>query len=190
MIKLVVGLGNPGRQYEGTRHNVGFWFVDELAFRFRADWRMNKRCNAQIAQIKISENDVMLMKPLTFMNNSGASVSACVCYHQLCAENVLVVHDELDFLPGIVRFKKGGGHAGHNGLRDIVARLGVNNFLRLRIGIGRPMGRQLVADFVLSSPNCDDRQVIRDAYEKILVKFDLLFENNLDRALSELHAKQ
>lgn len=188
MIKLIVGLGNPGQQYCRTRHNVGFWFVDELAEEKNADWLQDKKFQAQIATVKIQQEKVVLLKPQTFMNRSGFSVLAYIKYFQIDVSEILIIHDELDFLPGIVKLKKNGGHAGHNGLRDIIAQLGTNEFKRLRIGIGRPIGRQQVADFVLSAPSCDDREKIEFAYRSVLSRISVLFEKEIDQAMNELQA--
>lgn len=187
MLKLIVGLGNPGQQYQRTRHNVGFWFVDILAAEHNADWQLDKKFNGQLATIELNEKSITLMKPLTFMNKSGSSVSAYVRYYQLNVEDVLVVHDELDFLPGVARLKKNGGHAGHNGLRDIIAQLNSNDFPRLRIGIGRPPGRQAVADYVLSAPSKDDQEKIESASKGVLSRLNVLFGKDLDHAMNELH---
>ncbi len=187
MIKLIVGLGNPGQQYQNTRHNAGFWFVDELVSASNALWQNNKKYNAHIALVKIDRHDVVLLKPLTFMNKSGFSVAAYMRYHQLQIDEILVIHDELDFVPGVVKLKKNGGHAGHNGLRDIIAQVGANNFLRLRIGIGRPDGNVPVADYVLNVPSRDDQIKIELSYKKILAKLALLFEKELDLAINEFH---
>jgi len=152
MIKLIVGLGNPGRQYEKTRHNAGFLFLDTLADQLGCTWVNESKFQGIFTQGKIANTPVMLLKPDTFMNRSGQSVGKIARYYKLQPEEILVVHDELDFNPGIVKLKKDGGHAGHNGLRDIIAHLNSNQFYRLRIGIGRPAAGKFVAVFVLSSP--------------------------------------
>ena len=152
MIKLIVGLGNPGQQYEKTRHNAGFLFLDALAQELGCAWSNQPRFQGSFAEGSIANGKVMLLKPDTFMNRSGQSVGKTARYYKLLPEEILVVHDELDFNPGVVKLKQDGGHAGHNGLRDIIAYLGSKGFYRLRIGIGRPPAGKVVADFVLSPP--------------------------------------
>ncbi len=166
MIKLIVGLGNPGQQYEKTRHNAGFLFLDTLAQELGCAWSNQSRFQGLFAEGSIAGGKVMLLKPDTFMNRSGQSVGKITRYYKLHPEEILVVHDELDFNPGVVKLKKDGGHAGHNGLRDIIAHLGSKEFYRLRIGIGRPAAGKVVADFVLSSPS-------RPEWEMLLNAFDL-----------------
>ncbi len=165
MIKLIVGLGNPGQQYEKTRHNAGFLFLDALARDVGCVWSNQSRFQGLFAQGNIATGSVMLLKPDTFMNRSGQSVGKIARYYKLNPEEILVVHDELDFNPGVVRLKKDGGHAGHNGLRDIIAHLGSKEFYRLRIGIGRPAAGKIVADFVLSSPSKPEWEMLFDAFD-------------------------
>ncbi len=153
MIKLIVGLGNPGLQYERTRHNVGFLFLDRLVFGSGHGWVRESRFDGLLSEIESEGARVMLLKPGTFMNRSGQAVGKVARYYKLVPEEILVVHDELDFDVGVVRLKKDGGHAGHNGLKDIIAHLGSKEFYRLRIGIGRPVSGRVVADFVLSDPS-------------------------------------
>lgn len=188
MIKIVVGLGNPGQQYHRTRHNVGFWFVDSLAVQENIEWQLSKKYNAQIASVNLPCGVVTLLKPMTYMNKSGSSVASYMRYNAIAADELLVIHDELDFLPGTVKLKKEGGHAGHNGLRDIIAQLNSNQFLRMRIGIGRPIGRQSVADFVLTAPAQEDREKIEQACNSILSEFGLLFEKDINYVMNRLHA--
>lgn len=165
MIKLIVGLGNPGQQYEKTRHNVGFWFVDALAERCNANWSVEKKFNGRYALVEMCGNKVYLLKPDTFMNLSGQSVSALQRYYNLALMECLIVHDELDFEPGALRIKQGGGHAGHNGLKSIIACLGGAEFKRMRFGIGRPKAEGSVADYVLSVPSRSDFIKIESAIE-------------------------
>lgn len=166
MIKVIVGLGNPGQQYEKTRHNAGFLFLDALAQELGCTWSYQSRFQGLFAEVGSASGKVMLLKPDTFMNRSGQSVGKLVRYYKLLPEEILVVHDELDFNPGVVKLKKDGGHAGHNGLRDIITHLGSKEFYRLRIGIGRPPAGKLVADFVLSAPS-------KQEWEQLLKVFDL-----------------
>jgi PTH1 family peptidyl-tRNA hydrolase len=165
MIKLIVGLGNPGRQYEKTRHNAGFLFLDALAQEIGCIWSNESRFQGWFAEGSVTNGKVMLLKPDTFMNRSGQSVGKIARYYKLLPEEILVVHDELDFNPGIVKLKKDGGHAGHNGLRDIIAHLGSNGFYRLRLGIGRPPAGKVVADFVLSSPSKPEWELLVQAFD-------------------------
>ena len=165
MIKLIVGLGNPGRQYEKTRHNAGFLFLDVLAQELGSTWADESRFLALFAVGSVANGKVMLLKPDTFMNRSGQSVGKIARYYKILPEEILVVHDELDFNPGVVKLKKDGGHAGHNGLRDIIAHLGSNEFYRLRIGIGRPAAGKVVADFVLSTPSKQEWEMIVNAFD-------------------------
>ena len=165
MIKLIVGLGNPGQQYEKTRHNAGFLFLDALAEELGCSWSNESRFQGLFAEGSVANSKVMLLKPDTFMNRSGQSVGKIARYYKLLPEEILVVHDELDFNPGVVKLKKDGGHAGHNGLRDIIAHLGSKEFYRLRIGIGRPTAGKVVVDFVLSSPSKQEWEMLVNAFD-------------------------
>lgn len=165
MIKLIVGLGNPGRQYEKTRHNAGFLFLDTLAADFGCVWASAPRFEGLFAECSIASERLMLLKPETFMNRSGQSVGKIARYFKLSPEEILVAHDELDFGVGVVRLKKDGGHAGHNGLRDIMAHLGSKEFYRLRIGIGRPPAGKAVVDFVLSSPSKNEWELMLQSFD-------------------------
>lgn len=167
MIKLIVGLGNPGSQYEKNRHNVGFLFLDRLVSGFGCGWVRESRFDGLLAEIGVGGGRVLLLKPVTFMNRSGQSVGKVARYYKLAPEEILVVHDELDFGVGVVRLKKDGGHAGHNGLKDIIAHLGSKEFYRLRIGIGRPLSGKIIADFVLSNPS-------KIEWDSLLLAFDLV----------------
>ncbi len=152
-IQIIAGLGNPGKEYEKTRHNAGFWLLDALASQCGASWRMDKAYNAEITKVTIAGQSVWLMKPQTFMNLSGHAVVPFMRFYRLHPESLLVAHDELDVLPGEVRLKQGGGNGGHNGLKDIQAQLGTPNFWRLRLGIGHPRSlhlKQEVVNFVLA----------------------------------------
>ena len=165
MIKLIVGLGNPGRQYEKTRHNAGFLFLDAVAQKLGCTWSNESRFQGLFAEGSVANGKVMLLKPDTFMNKSGQSVGKIARYYKLLPEEILVVHDELDFNPGVVKLKKDGGHAGHNGLRDIIAHLGSKEFYRLRIGIGRPAAGKIVTDFVLSAPPKNEWELLVAAFD-------------------------
>jgi peptidyl-tRNA hydrolase, PTH1 family len=165
MIKLIVGLGNPGRQYEKTRHNAGFLFLDAVAQKLGCTWSNESRFQGLFAEGSVENGKVMLLKPDTFMNRSGQSVGKIARYYKLLPEEILVVHDELDFNPGVAKLKKDGGHAGHNGLRDIITHLGSKEFYRLRIGIGRPAAGKIVTDFVLSTPSKNEWELLVAAFD-------------------------
>lgn len=171
MIKLIVGLGNPGSQYEKTRHNAGFVFLDSLIAGAGGKWAASSQFQAEVADMKVSHFAVKMAKPMTFMNRSGLSVGGLMRYYKLAPEELLVVHDELELPEGEVRLKKGGGHAGHNGLRDIIAHLDSRDFYRLRLGIGRPSIGSDVAGYVLSKPSAQVWQgferVFADLSEKM-----------------------
>lgn len=160
MIKLIVGLGNPGLQYERTRHNAGFLFLDGLVSDIGAHWSVSESFQAEIANVVVDGHKLMLLKPMTFMNRSGLSVGKLMRYFKFECEQLLVVHDELDLPSGAVRLKCGGGHAGHNGIRDIIAHVGSKDFYRLRIGIGRPLHGLSTADYVLSAFSGQDLEEV------------------------------
>ena len=187
MIKLIVGLGNPGRQYEKTRHNAGFLFLDTLAQELGCAWSNESRFQGLFAEGSVANNKVMLLKPDTFMNRSGQSVGKIARYYKLLPEEILVVHDELDFNPGVVKLKKDGGHAGHNGLRDIIAHLGAKEFYRLRIGIGRPTAGKVVADFVLSSPSKQEWELLVGAFDLSRSFIDQMVAGDMAAVMSKLN---
>ncbi len=187
MFKLIVGLGNPGRQYQKTRHNAGFWFLEGLALEFRAVWRYEPRFQGALASFLFDGQKVWLLKPETYMNKSGLAVAKLVRYYDLQVSEILVVHDELDFEAGIIRFKKNGGHAGHNGLRDIIAHLGSKEFCRLRVGIGRPVRQNNVADYVLSEPTKDEKERINQALTKVYAQQKLMLSGELEYVMNQLH---
>ncbi|MDF9392125.1 MULTISPECIES: aminoacyl-tRNA hydrolase [Methylococcus] len=186
MVRLIVGLGNPGPAYDRTRHNAGFWFIDRLAAAHGCALREESRFHGRVGTIKLTE-PVHLLAPSTFMNRSGLAVAAMAKFYKLAPEQILVVHDELDFGPGIVRIKRDGGHGGHNGLRDIMAHLGSGGFLRLRIGIGRPAGSMAVADYVLAAPSVSDRQAISGAIDKALDCLPELLAGHIEQTMNRLH---
>ena len=187
MLKLIVGLGNPGQQYEKTRHNAGFLFLDGWVAERSAVWSLEKRFQGMVAHIFQGGNKIWLLKPETFMNRSGQSVRKMADFYKIRSEEILVVHDELDFEAGIIKLKKTGGHNGHNGLRDIIVYLGVSDFWRMRVGIGRPVGRQPVADYVLSNPTVSDRMKIITAIERVYPGMDLLIDGDAGKFMSLLH---
>nr|WP_314625915.1 aminoacyl-tRNA hydrolase [uncultured Janthinobacterium sp.] len=190
-IRLIVGLGNPGPEYEQTRHNAGFWLVDNLANSLPGTrLQRDSRYNAMLAKTSIAGKEVWLLEPLTFMNRSGQSVGALVRFFKIAADEVLVVHDELDLMPGIARLKKGGSAGGHNGLKDITAALGTQDYWRLRLGIGHPRTlslQQQVADFVLHRPRREDQELIEQAIDKSLQVMPLIVEGKFEAATMKLH---
>lgn len=164
MIKLIVGLGNPGQQYEKNRHNAGFLFLDRLISEYGGVWLKDSKFHGFVSTMQINGDKIILLKPGAFMNLSGQAVGAVIRYYKIQPAEILVVHDELDFPAGVVKLKKGGGHAGHNGLRDIIAHLDSKEFYRLRIGIGRPVAGKAVADYVLSNPAKAEMEAIESAF--------------------------
>jgi peptidyl-tRNA hydrolase, PTH1 family len=188
-LQLIVGLGNPGAQYARTRHNAGFWFVDRLAEQARTCFKTERKYHAEIAALSIGGIARTVLKPTTFMNNSGTSVSAYANYFRISPSEILVVHDELDFEPGIVRLKRSGGHGGHNGLRDITAHIGAD-FARLRIGIGHPGTAEQVVDYVLTTPSATDRAAIEEALERAVGLLPDIVGGKFDRVMNDLNRKQ
>ncbi len=187
-IRLVVGLGNPGPQYEETRHNVGFWFVDDIARAQGSSWTSESRFQSLMA--KAQAGQIWLAKPQTFMNASGAAVGAIARFYRLEPRDILVVHDELDLMPGDVRIKQGGGHGGHNGVRDIATELASPDFWRLRIGIGHPRTlslQQAVADFVLHRPRPDEEAAMRQGLTRCMQALPSLLGADMAAAQRTLH---
>lgn len=185
--QVVAGLGNPGPDYANTRHNAGFWYVDELARQLGASFSLDRRYHAAIAQASVDGRRVHLIKPMNFMNNSGGGVAAIVKFYKLDPTRVLVAHDELDLPPGEVRVKRGGGHGGHNGLRDIVARLGSRDFARLRIGIGHPGHKNAVSGYVLKRSSADDQRLIEDAIDTVLRETSTLLDGDINAATKTIN---
>lgn len=189
-VRLIVGLGNIGPEYEQTRHNAGFWFVDEIAARHGGTFNREARFFGEVARVRIGPAQVWLLKPGTYMNESGRAVAALAGFHRIEPAQTLVVHDELDLAPGVVRLKRGGGNAGHNGLKDIAARFGADT-LRLRIGIGHPRDanlRQQVADYVLTRPRAAERQAIEDALPPAWDAIERIVAGDVSGAMQALHA--
>ena len=189
-ITLIAGLGNPGSGYEQTRHNVGFWFVDALAKRFAAEFRDEKRFHGEVARIELNGSRVYLFKPSIYMNRSGQAVAALSQFYRIPVSEILVAHDDLDIDVGAIRIKNGGGHGGHNGLRDIIAACGNDaGFLRLRIGIGHPGDRQQVVDYVLHKPSAEERSHIDAAIDDAVEVMPLLQAGDLQQAQQQLHSR-
>ncbi|MGE5093954.1 MAG: aminoacyl-tRNA hydrolase [Betaproteobacteria bacterium] len=186
-IKLIVGLGNPGREYERTRHNAGFWWVDAIAGRHRGTWRKEAKFFGWTARVSEGGRDFSLLKPSTYMNESGRCVGAFMRFFRIEPSQLLVVHDELDLPPGTVKLKKGGGTGGHNGLADIVEVLGTKDFWRLRIGIGHPGDKNIVADYVLHEARREEQALIDPAFERSLDVLPRIATGRLVDAMTWLH---
>lgn len=185
-IDLIVGLGNPGPDYELTRHNAGFWFVDELARQAKQSFRFEAKFQGAIAKYPAPGRDCWLLRPHTFMNKSGQPIAALAGFYKIPVENTLVVHDDLDLPPGTVRLKQGGGHGGHNGLRDIIAHLG-DNFLRLRIGIGHPGKGNDVVGYVLQRAPAVEQKLIDTAMLEAHAALPLILSGEAEKAMQQLH---
>ncbi len=185
-IKLIVGLGNPGSEYENTRHNVGFWFIDTLAKSKGINLKLEKKFHGNAGKYN-SGSDVWLLKPNTYMNRSGQSVSAMAKYYKITPAEILVVHDELDLITGTIKIKEGGGHAGNNGIRDIIAALGNNSFMRLRIGIGQAE-KKGGTDYVLGTPSKSDKERLDKIIGEILAYLPEIMNGDVDKAKNHLHS--
>ncbi|EFB6825311.1 aminoacyl-tRNA hydrolase [Escherichia coli] len=188
-IKLIVGLANPGAEYAATRHNAGAWFVDLLAERLRAPLREEAKFFGYTSLVTLGGEDVRLLVPTTFMNLSGKAVAAMASFFRINPDEILVAHDELDLPPGVAKFKLGGGHGGHNGLKDIISKLGNNpNFHRLRIGIGHPGDKNKVVGFVLGKPPVSEQKLIDEAIDEAARCTEMWFTDGLTKATNRLHA--
>ena len=186
-IKLIVGLGNPGEKYEKTRHNAGFWWVDAIADAKRAAWKRETKFSGFTTRVEEGGTEYLLLKPATYMNESGRSVSAVLRFFKIEPPQMLVVHDELDLEPGIVRLKRGGGTGGHNGLTDIGEALGTKDFWRLRIGIGHPGDKDLVPDYVLMKAKRAEQDAIDPVFERSLELLPKLATGRMQDAMTWLH---
>lgn len=187
-IQLIAGLGNPGSKYDKTRHNAGFWFVDELARRYNGQFSPEKRFSGEVCKILVGSHTVWLIKPTTFMNRSGLAVHQLANFYRIPCENILVAHDELDIPAGAVRLKQAGGHGGHNGLRDLHAHLG-KTYWRLRLGIDHPGDRHQVADYVLSKPSVDDQIVISRAIDAAADEIEAILSGDTQNVMQRLHSR-
>ncbi len=189
-IRLIVGLGNVGAQYERTRHNAGFWFVEAIARKAGTPFANERKFHGEVARIRDGGRELWLLKPGTYMNRSGQAVVALALYYRILPTQILVAHDEVDLPPGAVKLKRGGGTAGHNGLKDLQARLATTDFWRLRLGVGHPRTlnlQQEVADFVLHPPSRDHEQAIDEAIERALEVVPQLVAGDFERAMMKLH---
>jgi len=188
MIRLLVGLGNPGPEYEATRHNAGFWWIDTVARRLGAHLSADRAYHGLVARVNRPAGPIWLIEPQTYMNLSGKAVAPLARFFRIAPEEILVVHDELDVLPGQMKLKQGGSAAGHNGLKDIQAQLGSPAFWRLRLGIGHPGDRAEVAGYVLRKPPASERELIEGCIDRSMEALDLLLAGDMTKATALLHA--
>jgi len=186
-LSLIVGLGNPGKEYAQTRHNAGFWFVESLAEKYGITLKADPKFHGISGRGNIEGQDVRLLLPTTFMNRSGQSVVPFAKFYQIAPESILIAHDELDMNPGIIRLKSGGGHGGHNGLRDIVPHIG-SNFHRLRIGIGHPGSKERVSGHVLSKAPRNEQDLMDDAIAHAMSRVKLLVSGDIAQAMNQINA--
>jgi len=189
MIRLLVGLGNPGPEYQATRHNAGFWFIDAAARELRTQLAPERSYSGMVARVNLRDAPLWLLQPMTFMNLSGKSVAALARFFKIAPGEILVAHDELDLLAGQVKMKLGGSHAGHNGLKDIQAQLGSADFWRIRLGIGHPGVKAEVVEYVLRKPPADERESIDKSIKQAVSALDLLLEGDMERAMMKVHAR-
>ncbi len=187
-LRIIVGLGNPGPEHQVTRHNVGFWFVDLLARRHGGEFRDYRKYSGETARVTIEGQELILLKPTTYMNRSGLSVRQVSDFYKIVPEDILVAHDELDLPVGNVRLKHGGGHGGHNGLRDSIAHIG-ENFWRLRLGIGHPGNKADVIDYVLTRAPRVEEELILEAVNTAADSVPLILEQGAERAMTKLHSR-
>ena len=185
----MVGLGNPGPEYEATNHNAGFWWIDAVAREWKASLVPERSYFGLVARVNRPDGPLWLLEPQTYMNLSGKSVAALARFFKIAPEEILVAHDELDLMPGQAKFKRGGGHAGHNGLRDIHAQLGTADYWRLRLGIGHPGVKAEVIDYVLRKPKPEARVAIEDTIAKTMAVLDLIAAGEMERSTMKLNAK-
>ena len=187
-LRIIVGLGNPGPEHQVTRHNVGFWFVDLLARRHGGEFRDYRKYSGETARVAIDGQELILLKPTTYMNRSGLSVRQISDFYKIAPDDILVAHDELDLPVGSVRLKNGGGHGGHNGLRDTIAHIG-ENFWRLRLGIGHPGVKAEVIDYVLTRAPRAEEDLILEAVNTAADSVPLILEQGAERAMTKLHSR-
>jgi PTH1 family peptidyl-tRNA hydrolase len=187
-LSIIAGLGNPEERYERTLHNAGFWFVDAVARKYGGDFRYEKKFDAECCKVSIAGNDIWLLKPQSYMNQSGGPVRAALDYYRLNAKHLLVAHDEIDLPPGTVRLKHGGGHGGHNGIRDVMQHCG-KDFMRLRIGVGHPGEKDKVTGYVLKRASTSIAAAVEKNVDEALDVMPLLIEDGLNAAMKALHTK-
>lgn len=188
-LRVIVGLGNPGPRYAATRHNAGFWFIDALAARHGGHWRAESRFGGELARIEIEGRGLWLLKPMAFMNRSGQPIARLAAFYRVSRPQILVAHDDLDLLPGVVRLKRDGGHGGHNGLRDAVQHLGGNDFMRLRFGIGHPGDSSDVVEYVLRKAPPAEQEQIEQAVAAAVEALPTVAAGDLERAMHALHSR-
>ena len=188
-LKVIVGLGNPGSKYTETRHNAGFWFIEEVAHKYSAIFRPDKKFHGEVTKISLEGKDIWLLKPDTFMNRSGLAVQSLLSFYRITADQLLVAHDEIDLPPGTIKLKIGGGHGGHNGLRDIINQLASKDFHRLRIGVGHPGSKDQVVDYVLHNASGDDRILIDLDIDDAVAVLPDLASGAFEQAMQTLHSK-
>ena len=187
-IQLIAGLGNPGNEYEKTRHNAGFWFIDQLTSHYNLTLKSEAKFLGDVAKLNTPSGNVWLLKPTTFMNRSGQSIARLAQFYKIKAEQILIVHDDLDLAPGTVKLKQGGGHGGHNGLRDSIAQLG-SNFYRLRLGIGHPGNKEQVVGFVLGKTPQNEKSLIDSSIDKSIDSIELILQGDMQKVMNQLHSK-
>lgn len=186
-IQLIIGLGNPGKQYVDTRHNAGAWWVEKVANDANATLKLQSKFSAYLADANINGQKLILAIPTTYMNESGNAVQKIAKFYKILPENILIAHDELDLEPGVIRLKQGGGHGGHNGLRDIIPKLGSPDFVRLRVGIGHPGNKHQVSNYVLHAPGKTEMQDILDACDRAIYQLNDIVTGNIAAAMNNLH---
>ena len=187
-LSIIAGLGTPEERYERTLHNAGFWFVDAVARKYGGHFRYEKKFDADVCKVGIAGSDVWLVKPQSYMNSSGGPVRAVLDYYRLDAKAMLVAHDEIDLPPGTVRLKQGGGHGGHNGIRDVIAHCG-KDFMRLRIGVGHPGEKDKVTGYVLKRASGDVEAAVERNVDDALAVTPIIIEDGLNAAMKKLHTK-
>jgi peptidyl-tRNA hydrolase, PTH1 family len=190
MIKLLVGLGNPGPEYEDTRHNAGFWFIDAVARELKVTLVPERSYHGLVARTSVNGQNVWLLKPQTFMNLSGKSIAALARFFKIQPQEILVAHDEMDIAPGEAKLKLGGSHAGHNGLRDTHAQLGTADYWRLRIGVGHPGVKSEVVSWVLKKPMAEHREAIHASIDRAVLALPLLLAGDMEKAMVKIHTSK
>jgi PTH1 family peptidyl-tRNA hydrolase len=188
-VTMVAGLGNPDDKYERTLHNAGFWFVDALARKYSGNFRFDKKFDAEICRIGVNGNEIWLVKPQSFMNLSGGPVRGMLDYYRLDIADLLVAHDEIDLPPGTVRLKQGGGHGGHNGIRDVIQHCGAE-FMRLRVGVGHPGEKSKVTNYVLKKGSAEVEAAVHANIDDAVAVMPVLVDDGLNAAMKKLHTKQ
>ena len=188
-LSIIVGLGNPEDRYERTLHNAGFWFVDALARKYGGQFRYEKKFDAEFCRVNVAGENIWLVKPQSYMNQSGGPVRAIIDYYRLDPRDLLVAHDEIDLPPGTVRLKRGGGHGGHNGIRDVMRHCGAD-FMRLRLGVGHPGEKDAVTGYVLKRGSADVERAVEDNIDEAISVLPLLLEDGLNAAMKALHTKE